>query len=127
MFRDMGLSDAVLARIEGVSRPLFAQALADGNYYALFAECDEGGEVVGGGGVLVISWPGMQPRKAFVLNVYVQPTFRRRGIARDIMRALLEWCREQGFDSVSLHASDEGRPLYEQLGFRATNEMRLSL
>jgi GNAT superfamily N-acetyltransferase len=69
----------------------------------------------------------MQPRKAFVLNVYVKPEFRRRGIARDIMKTLLEWCREQGFDSVSLHASIEGRPLYEELGFRPTNEKRLSL
>ena len=25
------------------------------------------------------------------------------------------------------HASDEGRPLYESLGFRQTNEMRLVL
>jgi hypothetical protein len=28
---------------------------------------------------------------------------------------------------VSLHASDFGRPLYESLGFRPTNEMRLKL
>jgi GNAT superfamily N-acetyltransferase len=127
MFRDMGYSDAVLARIETVSRPLFGQSLTDGNYYALFAEREEGEEVVGGGGVLVIPWPGTQPRKAFVLNVYVEPEFRRQGIARDIMGALLEWCRGQGFDSVSLHASEEGRPLYEQLGFQPTNEMRLNL
>jgi hypothetical protein len=49
MFRDMGFSDAVLASIEEVSRLLFTQALVDGNYYALFAECEEG-DVVGGGG-----------------------------------------------------------------------------
>jgi len=28
---------------------------------------------------------------------------------------------------VTLHASDKGRPLYESLGFEATNEMRLKL
>jgi len=28
---------------------------------------------------------------------------------------------------VYLHASDEGRPLYESIGFDATNEMRLDL
>mgnify|MGYP003548309000 CR=1 FL=1 len=36
-------------------------------------------------------------------------------------------CRESGVTAVSLHASDAGRPLYESLGFVATNEMRLSL
>lgn len=43
------------------------------------------------------------------------------------MLAMIEWCREQGFREVSLHASDEGRGRYEQLGFQPTNEMRLSL
>ena len=43
------------------------------------------------------------------------------------MRTLIDWCRTEGFESVNLHASADGRPLYEQLGFEATNEMRLSL
>ena len=43
------------------------------------------------------------------------------------MRELVDWCRAQGFDCVCLHASDAGRPLYEQLGFQPTNEMRLNL
>jgi hypothetical protein len=30
-------------------------------------------------------------------------------------------------ETVILHASDEGRALYEALGFRGTNEMRVSL
>jgi len=29
--------------------------------------------------------------------------------------------------AVSLHASDDGRKLYEELGFQPTNEMRLEL
>jgi hypothetical protein len=40
---------------------------------------------------------------------------------------MTQWLKEQGFGSVVLHASDEGRPLYESLGFQPTNEMRLSL
>jgi len=38
---------------------------------------------------------------------------------------LLEY--QEGYAVVFLHASDAGRPLYEELGFRATNEMRLRL
>jgi hypothetical protein len=36
----------------------------------------------------------------------------------------MDWSREQGFDRVVLHASDAGRPLYEKIGFKPTNEMR---
>jgi GNAT superfamily N-acetyltransferase len=60
-----------------------------------------------------------------VLNVYCEPPHRRRGLARALMDAILDWCRERSISRVSLHASDEGRPLYEGLGFTATNEMRL--
>jgi len=41
------------------------------------------------------------------------------------MRTILDWIKQQGLRSVNLHASDEGRPLYERLGFESTNEMRL--
>jgi len=37
------------------------------------------------------------------------------------------WCGRNGFRSVALHASEDGRALYEELGFSGTNEMRLRL
>jgi GNAT superfamily N-acetyltransferase len=62
-----------------------------------------------------------------IVNVYTEPAHRRRGLARRLMVAMLDWLREQGYGTVSLHASDYGRPLYESLGFAATNEMRMQL
>jgi GNAT superfamily N-acetyltransferase len=125
MFRDMGFGDGVLARIERGARGHLSAAISGGGYYGVLAELAPAG-VVGGGGVLVLPWPGTEPRRCWIQNIYVKREFRRQGIARHIMGALLDWCREEGFDSVSLHASDAGRPLYEELGFRPTNEMRLN-
>jgi GNAT superfamily N-acetyltransferase len=124
MFRDIGYSEEVLSHVESVSRDLLGPALEDGSYYSLLAEIEDNG-VVGGAGVLILPWPGYQPRRAWIQNVYVLPAFRRRGIARQMMQTLLAWCRAEGLDSVSLHASDEGLPLYIQLGFLPTNEMWL--
>ena len=62
--------------------------------------------------------------QALVLNVYTERAWRRRGVADALMRELLRWCRGNGIESVVLHASGEGRPLYEKLGFSPTNEMR---
>jgi GNAT superfamily N-acetyltransferase len=45
-------------------------------------------------------------------------------VAELLMRHLLEWSRVRGLVRVVLHASASGRPLYEKLGFVATNEMR---
>ena len=62
-----------------------------------------------------------------ILNVYTEPEFRRQGVARKVMQAILEWIKARGLHSVNLHASPEGRHLYETLGFEPTNEMRLWL
>ena len=43
------------------------------------------------------------------------------------MESALEWCREHRIRAVILHSSKDGRALYEKLGFRPTNEMRLTL
>lgn len=59
--------------------------------------------------------------------MYTEPSHRRRGLARKIMTAMLDWCLVQGIKRITLHASDEGRPLYEKLGFFQTNEMRFEI
>jgi GNAT superfamily N-acetyltransferase len=62
--------------------------------------------------------------QAIVLNVYTEPAFRRRGLARRLMHEVLAWARQAQIESLVLHAAPDGRHLYEQLGFAATNEMR---
>lgn len=66
-------------------------------------------------------------RRTTILNVYTYPAFRRRGVARQIMQTLIVWCRNEGFSKVFLHASDDGRPLYQAMGFEPNNEMKLKL
>ena len=53
---------------------------------------------------------------------YVQDGHRH--VARALMEAMLEWCKRERIAKVVLHASQDGRPLYESLGFIQTNEMR---
>jgi GNAT superfamily N-acetyltransferase len=129
MFRDMGEGTAEeLDRMAAMTGPWLAPALTHGSYRGWLAE-DGSGRIIGGGGVLLCPWPASPKdpllRRAIILNVYTEPEFRHRGIARRIMVTVLGWLKEQGFRSVALHASDEGRHLYERLGFKATNEMRL--
>src|SRR5690348_12688236 len=57
MFREMGHTDPmVLDRMEAASEEYFRQALANGSYLAWMAEA--GGQVAGGGGMIVTPWPG---------------------------------------------------------------------
>lgn len=131
MFGEMGYRDAaVLGQVEAVSREYFREALRAGRYLAWMAE-DSNGEVAGGGGIVVADWPGFpgerHAKRAWILNMYTEPRARRCGVAKKLMEAMIEWCRCEGYGSVSLHASDAGRPLYESMGFQPTNEMTFKL
>src|ERR1700722_5660532 len=44
-----------------------------------------------------------------------------------LTETMVEWCREQGFRWIYLHACEQGRPLYESVGFEPSSEMRLKL
>src|SRR5271154_6351849 len=95
MFRDMGEGTVEeLDRMVEVAGPWLARALADGSYRHWLA-VGGSGQVAGGGGVLLCRWPA-NPRdpctqRAVILNVYTELEFRKRGVARQIMRAILGW------------------------------------
>lgn len=61
------------------------------------------------------------------MNVITVPRYRCRGIARRMMQKMLRWLEKQYIRRVTLHTSDMGRPLYEELGFVDGNEMQLKL
>jgi GNAT superfamily N-acetyltransferase len=54
---------------------------------------------------------------ARVRNVYVDPGYRRRGIAARMMREIINEAKRAGVDRLTLGTSPMGRALYELLGF----------
>ena len=130
MFHDMGYTDAAaLDAMQKTTEPLLRRGLTEGFYRGWLVE--DGRRVVAGGGVFIAEWPshprGVQTKRIEIVNVYTESEHRRRGLARLLMETILAWCRSEGYSTVVLHASDDGRALYESLGFTPTNEMRLTL
>ena len=132
MFRDMGYTDAAaLDAMVATSLPQVQKLIATEEYRGWLVESPEGSVVAGAG--LHISHLLSHPtkpddvRRAYVYNVYVAPEHRRKGLARKLMDEVIAHCRAEGIRTVWLHASDEGRPLYDKMGFVATNEMKIVL
>ena len=131
MFEDMGYNDPQsIEEMMKVSTSFLQRSFEEEAYHGWLVESFEG-DVVAGGGIIFLDFQSNprdpQPKRAWVVNMFTEPEHRRRGLARLLMNTMLEWCRNRGMKSLYLHASTEGRPLYESLGFKPTNEMRITL
>jgi GNAT superfamily N-acetyltransferase len=131
MFLEMGYRDEVaLDKMCSAFEPWLVRKMQSGEYLAWFALGSDGA-IAAGLGLWLMDWPphmiGPGARRGNILNVYTEPHSRRLGLARTLMETALAWCRDNGIRAVILHSSDDGRPLYESLGFESTNEMRLRI
>ncbi len=92
---------------------------------------EDGGRIAASGALKFTDWlprpDGSRRGLAYVHSVYTEPAYRRMGLARRILTAMIDDCRDNDWPRISLHASELGRGLYENLGFKPTNEMRLVL
>jgi GNAT superfamily N-acetyltransferase len=131
MFEAMGCDDTVaLDQADAAVEPFIEEALRVGTFHGWLATTSTG-EAVGSGGVLIDQHPpgpaNLSGRIGYILNVVTIPRYRRQGIARRMMETMLDWLAGQGIEVVALHASEAGRPLYRELGFVDSNEMRLRI
>ena len=128
MFVDMGeADDARMQMMVEKFVPWVRERTTSGAYIGWLV-LDEGKEVAGGGMWLTENPPNLmdiEPQRAHLLNFYVEPAYRGRGLAYGLLKTAVGEARRRGIKVVTLHASKFGRPLYERNGFEATNEMRL--
>ena len=135
MFEDMasaGGTPTDLAALDAMDAAYAAHLglhLVDGAERAWVVEA--GNLIVASGAVLLSEWlprpSDLTGRLAYLHSVYTLPEYRRRGLARRLVETAIDFCRAQGLRRLVLHASRDGRRLYEALGFAPTNEMRLVL
>jgi GNAT superfamily N-acetyltransferase len=135
MFQDMGdVSGNAFEILRARARTRLEQWIDSGNYVGWLASpADQPEVVVAGAGVQLqpilprpvnVSTIG-EGRQGTIVNVFTEPQWRRRGIAGLLVKEIIAWSRNEQLDRLILHASNEGRSIYEKLGFVATNEMRL--
>lgn len=55
--------------------------------------------------------------EGYLINMYVAPAHRRCGAGRGLLAALLQRAEELSLRRLLLHATDDGRRLYESVGF----------
>ncbi|MGI5893611.1 MAG: GNAT family N-acetyltransferase [Candidatus Merdivicinus sp.] len=56
-------------------------------------------------------------KEAYLLNVYTLPQYRGNGLATELIQQIQADMREYGIGRIWLNATDQGRKLYQKLGF----------
>jgi len=134
MFQDMGdVSGDAFEILRAKAQPRLKQWINSGNYIGWLATpADEPEMILAGAGVQLqpilprprnVSTIG-EGRQGTIVNVFTEPQWRRRGIAGLLIKEIITWSKIEQIDRLVLHASDEGRSIYERFGFAKSNEMR---
>jgi len=126
MFREAGRDEAVLAAMAAPFRAWLEPRLANGAYAGFIAE--ENGMAAGGVGLMVVDWPPhpehpSEDKRGYVLNLFVEPAHRRRGLASLLMAACGAEFARRRVTFRFLHATKMGIPLYKDAGWTHTAEM----
>ena len=114
--------------VEKESYAYYRRALETGEHIAYLVY--DNGAFVGAGGVsfyqVMPTYHNPTGKKAYIMNMYAAPEYRRQGIAIHTLDLLVKDVRKQGVLQIALETTEMGRPLYEKYGFlKIEDEMEL--
>lgn len=114
------LSDDVdMSVVEKESYAYYRRALVNKEHIAYLVY--DNGTIIGAGGVsfyqVMPTYHNPTGKKAYIMNMYTTPEYRRQGIAIHTLDLLVKDTKAQGVSQIALEATDMGRPLYEKYGF----------
>ena len=129
LFRDLGdpACESVIALVSTAISTYLERKLLTSTYVAWLAELE--GTVVATASMIILEkMPSLHNPtglEGYLMNVYTLPAFRRQGAAETLVQAAIGFACARGIGRISLHASTQGGPLYEHLGFEHIgHEMR---
>lgn len=123
-------SSLMMPELSQYSRQYYEKALAEGSHIAYLVFDND--ILAGTGGVsfytVMPTYHNPTGHKAYIMNMYTKPEYRRMGIAYETLDLLVSACKSRGISHISLEATEMGRPLYKKYGFiKMEDEMILPL
>lgn len=121
-------ADTNMSEVQKQSYEYYLKALKNNTHiaYLVFNE----NSIVGSGGIsffqVMPTYHNPSGYKAYIMNMYTHPDYRRRGIAYKMLDILVNEAKSKGINAISLETTEMGRPVYEKYRFvQMKNEMEL--
>ncbi|MHA1941322.1 MAG: GNAT family N-acetyltransferase [Candidatus Hodarchaeales archaeon] len=131
MFESMGdYGEKNLKKSDEASTEYFEKHIPDKVFQGWVVERPNH-EIICCGGVVIDTHPpgplNSSGKIAYIMNICTLPEFRRRGAAGLVLSVILDWVSKKGISKATLHATEDGKSLYEKFKFIDSNEMYLRL
>lgn len=121
-------NDVDMSEVKKQSYEYYQEALKNDTHTAYLVFDDE--KFVGAGGIsyfrVMPTYHNPTGKKAYIMNMYTKPEYRRNGIAFKTLDLLVADAKDKGISAISLEATEMGQPLYAKYGFvKMNDEMEL--
>ena len=109
----------------------FDRHIKNDGFIGIICEYDQ--KIISVAYLIIDEWP---PNRKFIngkigtlLNVYTYPEYRKKGIATDVIKRIIEEAKKQNVSIIDLLATEDGESVYKKLGFLENEDksMRLKL
>lgn len=131
MFESMGgFGEDQLHKSDEASTKYFSENIPTNKFHGWVIE-GPNKEIISCGGVVIdIHPPGplnFSGKIAYIMNLSTLPEYRTKGAGTLVLSTILDWISEKRISTVTLHATEDGKSLYQKFKFRDSNEMSLQL
>ena len=114
--------------IEQHSYAYYKQGFQSNNFTVYLAYDRD--QIIGCGGVsyfdIMPTFDFPNGKGAYIMNMYTEPEYRKKGIATKILDLLVKDSKEKDIHKIILEATDMGRSVYDKYGFiQMKHEMEL--
>ena len=100
-------------------REYFAKKIESKGYVSAVADLN--GKLVSANGLILYQKPpaitGGNGLIGYISNVYTVPAWRRKGIGKELMKMLVEHARQMEVTELHLWSTEDGKGVYQSLGF----------
>jgi len=111
-------------QIENSLRRYFGEHINKGDFIGMVAECN--GNIASVIYLIITDKPAnpkfIEGKTGTLMNVFTYPEFRRKGLAKQLIKEIVKEAKERGVGYIDLMATDAGYGLYKHLGFNDSKD-----
>jgi GNAT superfamily N-acetyltransferase len=107
----------------------FNKHIATGDFIGMICEYEK--SVISAAYLVIIEWPSnlnfVNGMKGILVNIFTEKEYRKKGIATNIIKKLIEEAKKKGVKTIELSATEAGEKMYTEIGFKESEYKRMKL